>query len=76
MGFRPTPPTSKSLQSQRKRRRSPAEDTATPTEEALVCDHVADLNAGMSLIMIRNAYLCPGDLGKLLRELRKVTSEH
>ena len=60
MGFRPSPPTSRNLQSQRKRKRSLAEDMATPTEEALVCDHVADLNAGnfgMSLIMIRNSYL-------------------
>ena len=59
MGFRPTPPTSRSLQSQRKRRRSPAEDTATPIEEALVCDHVGDYGM-MSLMMtveIRNAYL-------------------
>ena len=59
MGFRPTPPTSRSLQSQRKRRRSPAEDTATPIEEALVCDHFGDYGM-MSLMMtvgIRNAYL-------------------
>ena len=46
MGFHPTPPTSKNLQSQRKRKRSPAEDTATLTEEALVCDDYGDLNAG------------------------------
>ena len=54
MGFRPTPPTSRNLQSQRKRKRSLAEDMATPTEEALVCDHFGDLSAGdygmMSLV--------------------------
>merc|ERR1719175_1815 len=35
MGFRPTRPTLRNLLSQRKRKRSPAEDMATPTEEAL-----------------------------------------
>ena len=59
MGFRPSPPTSRNLQSQRKRKRSLAEVTATPIEEALVCDHFGDYGM-MSLMMtveIRNAYL-------------------
>ena len=59
MGFRPIPPTSRNLQSQRKRKRSLVEDTATPIEEALVCDHFGDSNSGdygmMSLV--RNTIL-------------------
>ena len=64
MGFRPTPPTSKNLQSQKRRKRSPVEDMAILTEEALVLDDYGDLDTGeygmMGLVMtvgIRNADL-------------------
>ena len=59
MGFRPTPPTSKNLQSQRKRKRSPVEDTAILTEEALVSPNFGDYGM-ICLTMsigIRNSYL-------------------